>query len=188
MIPIGQQKVPKNPFKHGDAKGKSVYPFVRRDALGNATKPVKPSLISKTKLIPIPRDPEAIRQLADELNAWAHLPDALMIEQFPIAKRYSLKRFFNLADVDEYFADVLTNAINHIGIRRDMLATDKNSGQDGNVIMKTFPIYNDRWHNYEQSTKSSPISGKGTTPINVISAPIPSDSRVPEIKRDHDVE
>jgi hypothetical protein len=59
---------------------------------------------------PIPKDTQTIKQLADELLAWAYSTEDINIETFPLTKGYNSYKFFKLAKVDEYFADALGNA------------------------------------------------------------------------------
>lgn len=132
-------------FKHGPAKGKSAYPFKSKPASGIPAQAACDKIPTRRQIVDVPRHPDEVKKLADQLTAWSLSVESFYIEEFPLLNNYSVKRFFNLANQDDYFASALDNAKHLIGMRRESAAAKSNP----QIYMKYIATYNDRYREYE---------------------------------------
>ncbi len=154
-------------FTHGPAKGKSLYPYKSKPASGIPAQAPSDKVQTLRQLVDIPRHPDEIKKLADQLTAWSLYVESFFIEEFPLLNNYSVKRFFNLANQDDYFANALDNAKHVIGIRRESAAAKSNP----QIYMKYIATYNDRYREYEDRKLSHNL-GDNSAPIQVIIPPL----------------
>lgn len=137
----------KSRARDSKARKKSTYPWKgRKEASGIPAQPLIPTIPKNYNLIPVPRDEEEVKKLADQLTAWSQTQNSLFIEDFPLSHNYSVKRFFNLAKQHEYFDDALNNALYTIGIRRESCAAEDNP----QVYMKYIATYNERYREHDE--------------------------------------
>lgn len=128
-------------------------------------------------LAPIPTDPVSQNNLGSDLMEWANLPEAESIEQFPLARRMSPYKFYDIALVNTYFSDCLDAARSAIGFRREKNARTR--VEDGATIMKMQPLYNKHYKDLAM-LKANAESTKVGTLIQVVEGKIPDSDMVPK--------
>lgn len=128
-------------------------------------------------LMAIPSDPVSQNNLGSELLEWSSLPEAEAIEQFPLSKKFSPYRFYDIALINPYFADCLDAARAAIGFRREKNARTR--VEDGNIIMKMQPLYNKEYRDLSLQNSNAESTKVGTI-IQVVESPVPDSDRVPK--------
>lgn len=94
----------------------------------------------------VPTSRPKIEELATEMVYWAHTTDSMQIEDFPILCGLSPKRFFGLADQNEYFEQCLDTAKH---IMSSKIFHNVASGDiEKSLPSKVYPVYNERYRSY----------------------------------------
>ncbi len=119
-----------------------------------------------------PKDEKSIKYLAEELIEWARTTQERNINMFPIIRGYSPKRFFQLADLCEDFADALDLALEALGAKRE------ESVFCSQIALATMPLYSRAYRMWKENERARGISD---TPqiINVVLPDIPRSDMVP---------
>lgn len=170
-------KILKNqPFKRKN--GKSKHPFEPKP-----DRPAKPIGLTKKFIgfFSAPGDPDEQNKLIVEMVEWAYDNDnALDPDQFPIDKRISPMRFYNIASKNEYFAEGLVLVRYIISLRLKQLARDKKIDKD--YLFQMLPIYHPEFREWKRERRLSIVDEEPRAQIQVNILPVPSSDKVPERK------
>ncbi|MBY0109522.1 MAG: hypothetical protein K2X90_00200 [Candidatus Babeliaceae bacterium] len=141
------------------------------------------SVVKKNKLPKFrakPTSEEEYRKLADELVQWAHLPDSLIINNFPLSITMSPQIFHKLAVDSEYFSQAYDIALHTIGSRRERLAQE--GIIDKQIFLQTMPLYDINYRKWLMALRDK-TENKGETKVIVVHMPaFASTDEVPERK------
>lgn len=127
-----------------------------------------------------PIDHKEQNALGDELIAWAREEGSVAIEDFPLGKNISPKRFFGCAKYNEYFRECVEIARGLIGSRlfKGALSDDYNQA----VIMKTLPRYNEEVRELQMDHVKQ--LGGGQKTVEVVMEKFPDSPEVPPVNSD----
>lgn len=160
-----------NAMQTGQLNDKRLRTTVPLDA------PFAASRIEKPKLFPIevPTDQAHQNSLADEFLRWAHTDEnAIAMEQFPIAKCMSPRRFFKVAQYNDYFAQVVEIVQSVIVCRlQKVWFADHTKGNFARTMLSVY------WPEYRDILRQKNDALKEGQRIIVQTEPIPSSDIVP---------
>lgn len=118
------------------------------------------------KLRRMPKDPEELNLLADELIMWALKDDSVLLERFPLSKMMSPYLFFKFAksESNEYFTDAFDFARSMCGVRMQ----EGNHAIDNSVVLRLLPLYNREYGDYLLQKEQRTLESSGKSGSNIV--------------------
>lgn len=101
-------------------------------------------------------------EMANRLVEWADKEDSRLIDAFPLSQHLSPRRFYKIAETNNYFAACLEYAIAKLGERMEDKIKDHPIH-----ISKALPLYSTLWIQAEQKKQDAQNAISGPTNITV---------------------
>lgn len=111
-------------------------------------------------------DEKQQREWANELMEWADLDDSFILDTFPLKKRISPHRFYNMARENNYFSQCLSYAKARIGERLQMKLIN-----DRDYIKNQIPKLDALTIEYEQKKQEAARATQATVVERYIELP-----------------
>lgn len=140
---------------------------------GNGSFKNMPKKIQEETFKP-PDDLGSIKTIADEWLKWSEDPNAMVLQEYPLSKRWNPYHFYHLSDKSEYFANVQTMVKERIALRIEEQSRSGRSDQkiDSGWVKEFLPAYSEAYKKRRTELVSAKIDGYKSQPIQVIIPPI----------------
>lgn len=137
--------------------------------------------VSKKKKFGLKHPPESKHkqnEMGDELVLWSQQTQSLQIEDFAILCGISPRRFFLVANYNDYFKECLDIARHNIGSK--IFHGVANREIDKSLPSHVYPLYNQQYHDYLQAKEDR--KAQASTQVQTVEIPAAQSS---ELVPDH---